>query len=144
MFKAAKEPDLVLLVFAALCFKLILEAGGAIGQVVGFFEEINLPPLLIIFLLPFLVGFLSGVTMPTVAITFPFLKAFIGTGAETELPLVTLAFTGVMCGLFITPAHLCLPLSAKYFQTPLSKIIAQLIAPAIFVGAAVAAVTFLR
>jgi hypothetical protein len=99
---------------------------------------------LIIFLLPFLVGFLSGVTMPTVAITFPFLKAFIGTGAETEMPLVTLAFAGVMCGLFITPAHLCLPLSAAYFQTPLSKIIAQLIAPAIFVGVAVAVITFLR
>ncbi len=138
VFKAAKEPDLVLLVLSALLFKLILQAGGAISEVVDFFIEVNLPPVAIIFFLPFLVGFMSGVTMPTVAITFPFLTAFIGTGQEAKMPLATLAFAGVMCGLFITPVHLCLPLSAGYFHCPLSKIIAKLIFPAIFVAVAVA------
>ena len=137
LFSAAKEPDLVLLVLSALLFKLILQAGGAIPDVVNFFNEANLPPVLIVFLLPFLVAFMSGVTMPTVAITFPFLTEFTGTGPDTNMPLVTLAFTGVMCGLFITPVHLCLPLSAAYFQTSLAKLIAKLTLPAIFVTAAV-------
>jgi len=137
LFNAAKEPDLVLLVLSALLFKLILQAGGAIPDVVNFFTQANLPPVLIVFLLPFLVAFMSGVTMPTIAITFPFLTAFTGTGPETNMPLATLAFAGVMCGLFITPVHLCLPLSAAYFQTPLSKLIAKLSLPAIFVTACV-------
>ncbi|MCD6392137.1 MAG: DUF401 family protein, partial [Planctomycetes bacterium] len=140
MFKAANEADLVLLVFSALFFKLNLEAGGAIGDVVGFFQDVHLPPVLIIFLLPFLVGFLSGVTMPTVAMTFPFLAAFIGTGADAKMPLATLGFAGLMCGLFLTPVHLCLPLSAAYFQTSLSKIIARLILPAVVTAAIVIAV----
>lgn len=138
LFNAANEPDLVLLVLSALLFKLILQAGGAIPDVVNFFIQANLPPVLIVFLLPFLVAFMSGVTMPTVAITFPFLTAFTGTGPDTNMPLATLAFTGILCGLFITPVHLCLPLSAAYFQTPLSKLIAKLTLPAIFVTAGVA------
>ncbi len=145
MFKAANEADLVLLVLSALFFKLNLEAGGAIGDVVDFFEEVRLPPVLIIFLLPFLVGFLSGVTMPTVAMTFPFLAAFIGTGADAKMPLATLGFAGLMCGLFLTPVHLCLPLSAAYFQTSLPKIIARLILPAALTAAMViAAIAVMR
>lgn len=139
MFKAANEADLVLLVLSALFFKLNLEAGGAIGEVVGFFQDVHLPPVLIIFLLPFLVGFLSGVTMPTVAMTFPFLAAFIGTGQDANMPLATLGFAGLMCGLFLTPVHLCLPLSAAYFQTSLPKIIARLILPAVLTAAMVIA-----
>jgi hypothetical protein len=119
---------------------LNLEAGGAIGDVVGFFQDVHLPPVLIIFLLPFVVGFLSGVTMPTVAMTFPFLAAFIGTGEDAKMPLATLGFAGLMCGLFLTPVHLCLPLSAAYFQTSLSKIIARLILPAVVTAAIVIAV----
>jgi len=127
LFRQANEADTVLLVLSALLFKVNLEAGAVISDVVAFFQELHLPAALIIFLLPFLVGFCSGVTLSTVAMTFPFLAAFTGTGGETRMPLVTLGFAGLMCGLFISPVHLCLPLSAAYFRTALPRIIARLI-----------------
>jgi hypothetical protein len=136
MFKAANEPDMVLLVFAALFFKFNLQAAGAIPNVVDFLQSMNLPPACIIFFLPFLVGFLTGVTMPTVAVTFPFLTDFIGTGEAADMALATLAFAGVMTGLFLTPVHLCLPLSAGYFKAPITKIIATVLPPTLFVAAA--------
>lgn len=132
LFKAANEPEMVLLVFSALFFKLNLQAADAISEVVVFFQEVNMPPPLIIFLLPFIVGFLSGVTMPSVAMTFPFLAAFIGTGADAKMPLETLAFSGLLFGLLLTPVHLCLPLSAGYFQIPLPRIVSRLLAPSAF------------
>jgi len=129
IFKAAREPDMVLLIFGALFFKLSLETGGAIGSVVEFFTSAHVPPAVLLFFLPMLVSFTTGVNMPTVAITYPFLIAFIGTGSEVNMGLEALAFSGVLFGLWLTPVHLCLALSASYFQTSLLKIIFKLLLP---------------
>jgi integral membrane protein (TIGR00529 family) len=142
VFKAAREPDMVLLIFGALFFKLNIETGGAIGSVVDFLISIHVPPHLLLFLLPMLVGFTTGVTTPTVAITYPFLIAFIGTGSEAKMGLETLAFSGLLFGLWVTPVHLCLPLSASYFQTSLLKIIIKMILPAVGVALAGALMAF--
>jgi integral membrane protein (TIGR00529 family) len=129
VFKAAREPDMVLLIFGALFFKLNLQTSGAIGSVVEFLTNAHVPPGLLLFGLPMLVGFSTGVTMPTVAITYPFLIAFIGTGSEAKMGLETLAFSGLLVGLWLTPVHLCLTLSASFFQTSLLKIIFKLLLP---------------
>jgi len=142
VFKAAREPDMVLLIFGALFFKLNLEASGAIGSVVDFLISSHVPPHVLLFLLPMLVGFTTGVTMPTVAITYPFLIAFIGTGPDVKMGLETLAFSGLLFGLWVTPVHLCLPLSASYFQTSLLKIIIKMVLPAIGVAVAGALMAF--
>jgi hypothetical protein len=136
VFKAAREPDMVLLIFGALFFKLNLEAGQAIGSVVEFLTSAHVPIPVLVFLLPMLVGFATGVTMPTVAITYPFLLAFIGTGADVNMGLETLAFAGVLFGLWLTPVHLCIALSAGYFQTSLLKIISKLFLPTAGMAAA--------
>ncbi|MCX5645459.1 MAG: DUF401 family protein [Phycisphaerae bacterium] len=136
IFKAAKEPDMVLLLFGALWFKLNLEASGAVGSVVGFFNQMHMPPLLVLFVLPFLVGFSTGVTTPTVAITYPFLMPFIRTQDGMSLGAETLAFAGVMFGLAVSPIHLCLALSASYFNTPLLRIVMKVLPPALCVAAA--------
>ena len=129
VFKAAREPDLALLIFGALFFKLNLQTSGAIGSVVEFLTNAHVPPALLLFGLPMLVGFSTGVTMPTVAITYPFLIAFIGTGSEAKMGLETLAFSGLLVGLWLTPVHLCITLSASFFQTSLLKIISKLLLP---------------
>ena len=74
--------------------------------------------------------------MPTVAITFPFLATYIGTGAEAKIGLETLAFSGILCGLLVTPVHLCLALSCTYFETPIGKIIAKLLIPTVVIALA--------
>ena len=136
IFKAAREPDMVLLIFGALFFKLNLQTSGAIGSVVGFLTNAHVPPNILIFLLPMLVGFSTGVTMPTVAITYPFFITFIGTGSEAKMGLEALAFSGLLFGLWLTPVHLCLSLSASFFQTSLMKIILKLLFPAVAVAIA--------
>jgi len=136
IFKAGMEPDFALLILGALVFKLNLQAGQAVEDVVRFLSEMNVPSHAVIFFLPFLVGFLTGLVVPTVAITFPFLIPFIGTGPETRIGLETLAFSGLACGLILTPVHLCLVLSASYFEAPLTKIMVRLIGPTIFVAVA--------
>jgi integral membrane protein (TIGR00529 family) len=136
IFKSGVEADFAFLILGALLFKLNLEAGRAIPAVVQFLSDMNVPQHLVIFLLPMLVGFLTGVTMPTVAITFPFLAPFIGAGQQAKIGLQTLAFSGLMCGLLLTPVHLCLALSASYFEAPLPRIVLKLLGPVAFVATA--------
>jgi hypothetical protein len=128
--------DFVLLILGALLFKLNLQAGDSVGAVVRFFTEIHMPVWILLFVLPMIVAALTGLTMPTVAITFPLLLPFIGTGAHAQIGLQTLAFSGLLCGLYLTPVHLCLTLSASYFQAPLGKIIWLLLGPISFIAAA--------
>jgi len=134
IFKSGVEFDFTLLIFGALLFKLDLEAGCAVDAVVEFFSEINMPSYLVIFFLPFIVSYLTGVTTATVAITFPFLVPFVGTGPEAKMGLETLAFAGLACGLLITPVHLCLTLSASYFETPLIGIMLKLLGPTLLIA----------
>jgi integral membrane protein (TIGR00529 family) len=143
IFKAAREPDMVLLLFGALWFKLNLEASGAVGDVVTFFNRMHMPPLLVLFALPFLVSFSTGVTTPTVAITYPFLMPFIRTEHGMSLGVETLAFAGIVFGLAISPIHLCLSLSASYFETPLLRIVMKVLPPALCVAGAGLAVALL-
>ncbi len=136
IFKAGVEIDFVLLIFGALLFKLNLEAGGAVGDVVEFLARMHVSKYLLIFGLPMLVAYVTGVTMGTVAISFPFLVPFIGTGADANLGLQTLAFSGVIVGLLLTPVHLCMALSASYFETSLVRILLRMIGPSLCVAAA--------
>lgn len=136
LFKSAFKSDLVVLIFGALLFKLNLEAGQAVDSTFQFLSDAKVPPHLIIFFLPMLVASLTGLTLGTVAITFPFLVPFIGTGEGAGIGLETLAISGVVCGLLLTPVHLCMALSASYFETPLAGIIVRLLGPLIFVAGA--------
>ena len=52
-----------------------------------------------------------------------------GTGRDLKMGLEALAFSGLLVGLWLTPVHLCLALSASYFQTSLLKIIWKLVLP---------------
>ncbi len=136
LFRAGFEVDLILLILGALLFKLNLQAADSITAVVRFFTEINMPAGVLLFILPMIVAGLTGLTMPTVAITFPLLVPFIGTGADAHIGSQTLAFAGLVCGLYLTPVHLCLSMSAGYFQTSLGKIVAMLLAPSLCIAIA--------
>ncbi|MCI0500107.1 MAG: DUF401 family protein [Planctomycetales bacterium] len=136
IFRSGIEFDVVLLILGALLFKLNIETGGAVAAVVDFLTSLNVPPGVLIFFLPFLVVCLTGLTMPTAAMTFPFLIPFIGTGPQAILGFEALAFSGIVCGLAVSPIHLCLALSASYFQTSLLRVVIAMAGPIALVAAA--------
>jgi len=143
VFSKMKEPDLVLLILAAMIFKLCLNISGAVPEIAALMSKAQIPPYIILFALPFFVAFLTGVTSATVAITFPFLTSYIGTSDQANLALATLAFSGTFCGLMVTPVHLCLALSAGYFKVSIVDIVAKLILPTAAIAVAGFAMAFL-
>jgi len=142
LFAAGLEADFVLLILGALLYKLNLDAVRAVPEISAYLESRHIPAAALVFGLPFLVAFVTGVTMPTVAMTFPVLKAFLGEGPSARMDLEVLAFAGVMIGLFLTPVHLCLALSASYFEAPLGRIVLRVLPPTLAMAAAAFAAVF--
>jgi hypothetical protein len=69
------------------------------------------------------------------AITYPFLMSYIQTADGVNLGLETLVF-GLVSGLTVSPIHLCLAMSAGYFEAPLLRIILRVLPAAICVATA--------
>ncbi len=112
---------IALLTAAVMVFKRILEASGALDSVAravpahGFFSYA------LLFAAPFLVGFLTGVNQAFVAIAFPLLVPMIGM-EKPDMFLLAFAYVSGFVGILLSPAHLCLVLTADYFKAELKDV----------------------
>ena len=119
---------IVLLTASLMVFKRILEASGALEAVVKAFPPHGVWAYLLLFAAPFLVAVLTGVNQAFVAITFPLFLPIIGRG-EPDMVLLLFAYVSGFCGILLSPAHLCLALTADYFKAELRDVYRILIVP---------------
>jgi len=125
-----------LLTAALMVFKQILESSGALDAVAQVVDPAGASGYILLFAAPFLVALLTGVNQAFVAITFPLLVPIVG--AVSPDPFLALfAYVSGFTGILISPAHLCLALTADYFKADLRDVYRILAGPvAIVFGAA--------
>lgn len=117
-FAEKEEYGMILMVFGIMVFKEMLGTTGLIERLPIFFNTAGVPRYLVISFLPFIVGFLTGMTMAAVGITFPvILSLFNG-----KLSLMTFSFMCGFAGVLLTPVHFCLALTREYFQADWLKL----------------------
>ncbi|MCK7476438.1 MAG: DUF401 family protein [Candidatus Moduliflexus flocculans] len=80
------------------------------------------------FAAPFIIGLLTGVNQAFVAISFPLLVPIIGQGSP-DMVLMTFAYVSGFCGILLSPAHLCLVLTADYFKAEMRDVYKILVWP---------------
>jgi integral membrane protein (TIGR00529 family) len=119
---------IVLLTASLMVFKRILEASGALESVVQAFPPHGVWAYLLLFAAPFLVAILTGVNQAFVAITFPLFLPIIGEG-RPDMVLLLFAYVSGFCGILLSPAHLCLALTADYFKAELRDVYKILMLP---------------
>jgi integral membrane protein (TIGR00529 family) len=138
------SPKIVWLIFALMVFKKVLETSGALDAVVRAVPPRGLSAYILMFAAPFIVGLLTGVNQAFVAITFPLLVPIIGTG-RPDMVLLTFAYVSGFAGILLSPAHLCLALTADYFKAEMRDVYRILVWPvaAVF-GAALLEVLVFR
>lgn len=136
VIRRSVTPRIVLLTGAVMIFKRILEASGALEAVVRAVPPGGWATYVLLFAAPFLVGFLTGVNQAYVAIAFPLLAPIIGTG-RPDMVLLLFAYVSGFVGILLSPAHLCLALTAEYFKADLKDVYRLLARPvaAVFAGA---------
>lgn len=121
-FRAIKHgftPDVIVIVFGTMLFKFTMENSGAVAHLSRYFTEKGIPILPILFILPFISGLLTGITVGFVGGTFPLLLSLAG-GAH--LNQITFAFASGFVGVLLSPVHLCFVLTREYFKADIAGI----------------------
>jgi hypothetical protein len=123
--------NVMLMVVGIMAFKGMLEASGAIQALPLFFKQSGLPTGVVLFALPFIVGLLTGLTVGFVGATFPIITAMMG--GHPDPATVTFAFASGFAGVMLSPTHLCLLLTVKYFKADLAGTYRLLYVPVLLV-----------
>jgi integral membrane protein (TIGR00529 family) len=116
--------DVILLIFGAMLFKFTMENSGAVVHLSSYFSEKGIPLLPVLFMLPFVSGLLTGLTVGFVGGTFPVIVSLAG-GAY--LNQITFAFAAGFLGVLLSPVHLCLVLTREYFKADIWGIYKRII-----------------
>jgi integral membrane protein (TIGR00529 family) len=122
----------LLLVLGVMVFKGMMEGSGAVDGLPGFFRSAGVPVAVILFVLPFLVGLVTGITIAFVGVTFPMLLPLVG-GASPDLAMLAFAFASGFAGVMYSPVHLCLVLTKDYFKSELTPIYRIMFVPELLV-----------
>jgi hypothetical protein len=121
-FKAIRHgftPDVIVIVFGTMLFKFTMENSGAVAHLSQYFRDMGISILPILFILPFISGLLTGITVGFVGGTFPLIISLSG-GAH--LNQITFAFASGFVGVLLSPVHLCFVLTREYFKADIAGI----------------------
>jgi integral membrane protein (TIGR00529 family) len=124
------------LVIGIMIFQEVLRVTGALKGISTFFVTSQMPVYLLLFLIPFIAGVMTGLTVGYIGITFPLLMPLMGSPAPSP-GLVALAFGAGFAGVMLSPIHLCYVLTCEYFQADIARVYRRLFVPSAFVMAAV-------
>jgi integral membrane protein (TIGR00529 family) len=115
-FKHGFSLDVIVLILGVMLFKEAMEASGAVKNLSQFFMSTGFPVLPILFLLPFITGLLTGLTVGFVGSTFPLIISIAG---NTSISPISFAFASGFLGVLLSPVHICLILTREYFKADL-------------------------
>ncbi len=122
-----------------LFFQQVLTRAGVMGDITALLNELAVPATVVIGVVGFLGGLLTGTSQGFVAITFPFIALL----APGDLNLVTVCFVLGMAGEMLSPAHMCLLVTLDYFQADFLRSLRPVAALEAVMVAAVCAVVAL-
>jgi len=131
--------EVILLVLGVMLFKEMMDGTGAVRSLGEFFMSKGVPLMLLLFILPFVSGFLTGITVGSVSSTFPLILHMLH-GSPTGA--VSFAFASAFLGVLLSPVHVCLILTREYFNADIWAIYSKML-PACAVIFAVAVVEYI-
>jgi hypothetical protein len=131
--KTGLSYKLVLLVFGILSFQAVLDQSGAVATVQKLSTDLHFSTELIIVLVAFTSGLLTGMLAALVALSYSLLAAFLFQ-PEIQVNFVLLAFLAGYIGMILSPTHLCLVLTNEYFRSNLVSVYRLLIPPTVLLG----------
>ena len=115
-FKHGFSVDVIILILGVMFFKEAMENSGAVKNLSQFFIREGIPVSPILFLLPFITGMLTGLTVGFVGSTFPLI---ISITSHASLGAISFAFASGFLGVLLSPVHICLILTREYFKADL-------------------------
>jgi hypothetical protein len=125
---------MLLLIAAIMVFKGMITDSQAVIQIRNELGAHDVPVILIIFIMPFLSGLITGIAIGFVGASFPLIIPLFQTAHPFDyLSYAALAYTSGYIGMMLSPVHLCFLVTKDYFKTSHLKIYRHLFMPALTV-----------
>jgi len=138
--KYGLDPKMLFLLYAVMLYKAAIESSGAAYALFSDMQSIGMPTLVILIALPLLIGFATGLSMGFVGVTFPLLVPFMASNSGVNTYALFVAYASGVIGYLLSPLHLCLILSAEYFQAKLARVYNYIVPPLLAIGAITVAI----
>ncbi len=111
----------VIMIIGIMLFKQVLENTDSMTQLPQFFSAIGINVWVVLFFIPFLLGFLTGTTTGFIGITFPILMPLMTQGGSLNVSMAMLAYLAGYIGMMVSPMHLCLTVTIEYLNANILK-----------------------
>jgi uncharacterized protein len=106
----------VLVIAGIMVYKEMLTHTEVIADLTGVVLEIGLPVIVLIAVISFLVGMLTGDNAASVVILIPLFLPLIPTGGAVYSAYFAFLYAGSTAGHIISPAHPCFALTKEYYK----------------------------
>ena len=113
---------LLYLVLAIMVFQGALTESQAVVKIRNELTAYNVPLILVIALMPFVSGFITGIAVGFVGLSFPLIiPMFPSTPFFDYMSCATLAYTFGYMGMMLSPVHLCFLVTKDFYRASLLK-----------------------
>ncbi|MFQ5452645.1 MAG: DUF401 family protein [Candidatus Zixiibacteriota bacterium] len=126
--KTGLSLNLIFLLFGVLSFQNVLEITGSIDSIPNLAVTYNLPVALIIIMVCFIIGILTGMVSAYVGLGYALLAGILYQPVINPSNIL-LAYLSGYVGVMLAPTHLCLILTNNYYKSDLSKVYKTMIIP---------------
>lgn len=118
------SPSLALAIIGIVLFKEIVENSGAMNTLRDLILSNNIPVILVVSIIPFIIGFTMGSDIAAIGLSFPIILPML---PEVNLGLVSLLYISGFTGYLISPIHLCIVLTLDYFSASIRSFYPKLL-----------------
>jgi integral membrane protein (TIGR00529 family) len=134
--KKGFAPGVIILIFGVMTLMYTMEATDIASLFYQELLQLNIPPELVVFVVPFVVGLLTGVTSAYIGVAFPIVVPLMGSEVLNINAGMILAFAGGFMGVMSSPVHLCLVLTSQYFRASIARTLLTVALPIILTSCA--------
>ena len=124
-------------ILGVMVLKQVMEDSGAVQTIPAALAALGLPNLLVAFLVPFIVGLLTGTPPAAMALGVPVVAPLLDTPQIDLVGGGVWMFVGCFSGVLLSPLHLCLALTREYFGAEWGDLYKRIV-PAVALVVAVA------
>ena len=112
---------IVFMIIGIMLFKQVLDSTNSLEPISQFLAETGVNIWVILFSIPFVIGFLTGIGVGYIGISFPIILPLMLNNGSLNLSMAMFSYLGGFVGMMVSPMHLCLALTVEYLKVDVAK-----------------------
>ena len=132
IIKKSLSWNLAIAIFGIMIFREMFSVSGVNVIIAGMISNLPFPAVLIIILIPFILGVLTGYNLGAIALSYFLVEPFFIFTNINIVGLTSIIFISSLAGYLISPIHLCNVLSSEYLKTDTTRMYRMYIPSAFF------------